>query len=521
MKQESESGGIEGSAGPAPDRAAPDFRGAARAAGIALALLLPAACVGTDDPLRQEAAVRIAESEPAIAGLARERAEGASGVRIAGRPWYGSRLAGADAGAGDGGGRRLPDNLERRDGIALSVPTRSSLAETAELITRTSGLPVTVDLRLPAAGEGDAAGGTAPVPALGQPIRHDGPLSELLDRVGAEFDVHWSFDGSAIALAAYRTRTWPLPVPSASTDISATFGGISGGQDTVSLTRQDRIGDWDEISAMIGASIRPPATVTASPGLGRISVTGRPSDIAAADRIIRDAAGLAGHRISLEVGIYYLDADRSSEFSAGLTRFAEFDGTAAEEPPTALTATGGAVSIIGAEAGLGLEYALDFESIARNNAVVTHRTATTVAVSGAVAPIRLVSTRNYVSSVSVSDEGQRTIETAKVDDGIVIQLLPRLIDRRTLRLSLVVGQADLIGFDIFQDVQLPRVDHRLVANDVLMAPGETLVLSGYEQGTAGIEDRNGFLSAAADANVERVMLVLLVRPTLLPHAAAG
>lgn len=490
----------------------------------ALGPLLTAGCFERDRSLEHEVSGTIASGDHEITRLARERTEAASGVRIAGRPWYGSARSGQQAGSlpavGALTGEPLPGNLERRGGIALSIPTRTSLQEAAGLISRTAGIPLSINLRLPA-GEGTAATPTsAQLPELGQPIRHDGPLSALLDRIAGEYDVFWRFDGSAVAITAFDTRTWALPTMPGTTSLNTSFSGLAGGNDSVTLSRSAAIDDWQEISRLLEASINaPPAVVTVSPGIGRISVTGRPSDIAAAERIIQEAASLASHRISFEVGIYYLDADRSRDFAIGLTQFSEFDGPADEEPPTSLFASAGAISIIGAEAGPGLSYALNFEDVGRHSAVLTHRTASTVAVSGSVAPIRLVSTRNYVSSIAVSEEGQRSVQTDKVDDGIAIQIIPRLIDRETLRLSLLVGQADLLGFDVFQNVQLPRVDHRMIANDIVMAPGETLVLSGYEQGTADLRDESGLLSAAADQSVERIMLVMLVRPTLLPHHA--
>ena len=489
-----------------------------RALAFAALMLLGACFKLSDFALQSEVSQRLTTSDQEITGIVRQRGENASGVRIAGRPWYGSER---DEGQGvRENGQALPDNLERMGGVALSIPTRTSLAEAAQLVSRTSGIPVALNLRLPAGG-GEGEGGAAPtaeITALGQPIQHDGPLSALLDRLAGEYDVGWRFDGGAITLTAFETRTWPLPVIPGTSSVSSDFSGLSGGADSVSISRTAEIDDWAEIERLVSASIAaPPAVVTMSPSIGRVSVTGRPSDLVAAGAIIEQTAALASHRISFEVGIYYLDADRSREFSRGLTRFAEFDGPEVLEPATELRAAAGKITILGAEANLGLGYQLDFEDVAANDAVITHRTASTVTVSGSPAPIRLVSTRNYVSSVSVSEEGQQTIETDSVDDGISIQIIPRLIDRETLRLSLTVGQADLLGFDVFSNVQLPRVDVRMLANDVVMAPGETLVLSGYEQGSANLRDESGLLLSAGASGIERVMLVILVRPTLLPH----
>ncbi len=494
---------------------------AVRTCSAGACLLLLAGCIGFgDSAVSRETAARITSGDPKLTALARRNRHGSEAVRIADRPWYGSarERSGETGLPGTDSGHPLPGNLEGGGGVALSIPVRTGLGEAAGLVSRTAGLPVTVDLSLPPAAAGGGAPRPASVPELGQPLRHDGPLSALLDRLSAEYDVFWTFNGSGITISAFDTRSWPLPVPQGATSLSSAFQGLAGGQDSVSFSRSSTIDDWNEITALLTASIHaPPAVITALPGIGRVSVTGRPSDIAAADRVIVQATELASHRIGLEVGIYYLDSDRSTDFAMDLLRLGEFDGEGADETPTALLAAGGAVSILGDEAGPGISYTLNFQSLARNNAVLTHRTASTVAVSGAVTPIRLVSTRNYVSSVSVNEEGQRTVETDKVDDGIAIQIIPRIIDRETLRLSITVGQADLLGFDVFGDVQLPRVDHRTLANDVVMAPGETLVLSGYEQGTADLRDNSGLLSKALDASIDRVTLVLMVRPTLLPH----
>ena len=127
----------------------------------ALGLLSAAGCLlERDRSLEQEVSGRIASGDREITRLARSRAEAASGVRIAGRPWYGSDRSGRQAGsppsAGAFAGEPLPGNLERRGGIALSIPTQTSLQEAAGLISRTAGIPLSINLRLPA-GEGAAA----------------------------------------------------------------------------------------------------------------------------------------------------------------------------------------------------------------------------------------------------------------------------------------------------------------------------------------------------------------------------
>ena len=139
-----------------------------------------------------------------------------------------------------------------------------------------------------------------------------------------------------------------------------------------------------------------------------------------------------------------------------------------------------------------------------------------MALSGTPAPIVLTSTKNYVSAFTTTEDGV-SVETDSVDDGLSIHMLPRLIrgaDGEKVQLSLTLMQNDLVGLNAFGSVQLPAVDQRMIASEVLLSPGETLVLSGYEKSSARTERSSGLLSTGREADSGRVLLVVLVRPTL-------
>ncbi len=162
---------------------------------------------------------------------------------------------------------------------------------------------------------------------------------------------------------------------------------------------------------------------------------------------------------------------------------------------------------------------IDFQSLASNEAVVDYRQGSSVTLSGVATPIVLSRISNYVSSISTDEEGRTTLETSTIDEGISIHAIPRLIERQQIQLSLTVIQNALVSLQRFASgtaaLQLPITDHRAVATDTVLRPGETLILSGYEQDVTTTNKASGFLGTGREGNSIKVRMVVLVRPALL------
>ena len=588
---------------------------AAALAALAGACLLAAGC------MRPGAFQKEVESELAGASaeigrqLATPGQERRTGISHAGRPWYGT----ADNSmrprqAGDPRGVPLPAWLEDQDAIAVTIGAAVPVAEAASIVSAAAGIPVAVVDTVTG-----ADGQTVEVPVHGgRAIVHEGRLSALLDRIAGEYDLSWRYDGRQVRLLAMDTRGWTVPLPIGNTEISASSGGLSGGDDrSVSLSSSSSQNPWAALTAQLGAAIRPPARVVAVPDNGSVMVTGRPSDITAAGAIIADWIRLYSQRITLEVGIYQIDAERAesfqtglrmrsataSEFGAdpgalaagaarqtariraeaaaeaeaiinddaelGLAAIAEAEATLAEATTDAESDAGqirlaavreaAAISsrtarasaeavrqaaeteagdiLAGAAAGPAVEFAipgdgsasiidivsgrrlqLDFQALASNDSVLAYRTASTVAQSGTPAPIIMSSVHNYVSSIETTESGV-SVDTASIDDGLSLHMVPRLIrtgDEFDIQLNLVLMQNEFVRLDSFGQVQLPSVDQRMISSQILLKPGETLVLSGYEQASLGADRLGGLLSTGREASSNRIMLMVMVRPTLSP-----
>ena len=162
---------------------------------------------------------------------------------------------------------------------------------------------------------------------------------------------------------------------------------------------------------------------------------------------------------------------------------------------------------------------IDFQRLATNEAVVDYRQGSSVTLSGVATPIVISRIRNYISSQSLDEEGRITLETDTIDEGVSIHAIPRLVGPGQIQLSLTVLQNSLIALNNFSTpsatVQLPTTDHRAISSDTLLRPGETLILSGYEQERINTSKSRGVLGIGRGGQSGKIRMVVLVRPALL------
>lgn len=436
-------------------------------------------------------------------------------VHVVDRPYYGEAVV-VEQGAQSG--TPLPPALEGARSVNLD--TRGSavgIKKLASLITAQTKLPVNIR-RIYSLPNGDVIQipiGTKMV------LTHEGALSKALDKIAARMDLAWVFDGTAVTFDRMVTKRYSLSLPTGKTTMNTSIGGVEGGSRSVSLNRSVGGYDpWKDLETQLAAVAPPPATVTFSQAAGRVSVFGPPSVQRKAERVIEDFEAIFSTRIALEVAVYFIDADKSDDFAVGLS-IAGNDGS--------LT------GVIGALTGNGVATlrsgggAISFQALAKQGSVVDYRLASTIAQSGVVAPIVLTRSQGYVSgtTTTTTESGDRTTTTTStIDTGISIHALPRLVGDNKIHLSLTLLQNDLIKLETFGGsggtVQLPTVDQRAIQNDSVLAPGEVLVLSGYEQERAtrsnegtGLARFLGF-GGRAQGGTRKIRMVVLVRPAILP-----
>ncbi|MYG28122.1 MAG: secretion protein [Boseongicola sp. SB0677_bin_26] len=516
--------------------------------GVALALS------GCDAGIRSDAESGLEDGRRLTAAeRARLRAVHRGEILREDKPFYGAAV---EVERGSVNGTPLPRRLEGARGVSLRLPGQSGVETIAGAITAASGIPVNIRTRYVLAG-GEVV--SVPIGTRMAVKDYEGPLSAFLDRLAARMDVAWSHDGKVITIDRMTRRAWRIALPLGTTEITDEFE--TAGEMRILTAR--RLDPWADLETRLAPLAPPPAHVTLAPESGRVEVFGPPSVLEAVSAVLEDVAATASVRIGIEVAVYWVDTDRADEFGVGLqTAFARIgsaggravdgsvllgDGVDVLDVASTKTAAGDNVSealtlsLSGAEGGgivlsRGSSF-VSFEALARESAVVDYRLASSVAQSGVVTPIALTEERSYIRNVTSErgDESNPTTfeyEIGELETGLSVAALARLVEGRRIQLALVFSQRAFRGFDPdvlarTGTIQAPTVDNREIRNETVLSPGETLVISGYEQDMSltgesglGILRRLG-LGGKREAARRKVRLILLVRPTLIPVRRPG
>ena len=489
---------------------------------LVLPLLLGAALAlpGCDAGIRSVAESGLENGRQLTAAeRARMRAVQRGEILYENRPFYGTAVA---VERGSVNGTPLPRDLEGARGLSLRLAGQADVETVAGAITAATEIPVNIRTRYV---QPDGSVVSVPIGTRMAVREYEGPLSKFLDRVAARMDVGWSYDGTVIVIDRMVRRTWRVALPLGSTEITET---ASLADSTVSVDTVRRLDPWQEVEDRLAVLAPSPASVTVSRQSGRIEVFGPPSVLKAAGAAIEDVAAMANMRIGLEIGVYFVDSDKADEFGVGVAGFV--DGVATTLGVAAAGAAEG--SFILSRPGDGT---VSFEALARDRAVVDFRLASTTMQSGVVTPIKVTNQRKYLESVTreQDDDGTVTInlEVKDLETGLSIAALPRIVEGRQIQLSLTISQRSLVRFDEKSyegaELDLPEVDNREIRNSTVLAPGETLVLSGYEQDVAVRADsgvgmlRRFGIGGGTEASRRKVRMVIMVRPTLIPGRRQG
>lgn len=448
--------------------------------------------------------------------LARQRAAQRGEVHRVDRPYYGEAVL-VERGATKG--KPLPKTAEGARSLVLTG-NKLSVKELGDQITRQTSIPVRVrtSYLMP-------DGGALKVPVGGSvALKHEGALSAALDKAAALLDVDWSYDGTSITFDRMVTRDYQVSLPTGTASMQTSIGGVNGGSRSVAMTRNiTEFSPWDDVEERLKQVAPPPASTLISRTAGRVTVFGPPSVQARAAELLEDIERTYSARLGLEVAVFFVDADKSDDFGVGV----DIAGTS-KSLTGVLSGAAGALSGNGVATLSRGTSSISFKALASDSSVVDYRIGSTIAQSGVISPIILTRAQNYVSkatTTSVDGVSSTAIETATVDTGISIHALPRLVGRNKIQLSLTLLQNDLTNLESFQSgtstVQLPTIDQRAIQNDTVLAPGETLVLSGYEQESASRSNtgtgRATFfgLGGSVKGSKRKIKMVVMVRPAII------
>ena len=466
--------------------------------------------------------------------LAAQRAAQRGEVLKVDRPYYGSAV---QVERGSQQGKPLPEALEGARGISIKLTGQSDILTIATAVTQASDIQVNVRTRyiLP---DGDVV--EVPIDSRMR-VDYEGPLSRLLDQIGSRMDVAWTHEDGGITIDRMVTRDYRVPLPTSSTKFTSELGGATGTDDSdtsIGVETNQESDPWSDLTDRLTAITPTPAQLTVLRSSGRISVFGPPSVQKEVRSVLEDIEIIYGQRVGLEVGVYFLNADEADNFGLQTTGFQIGRNIARAGSRIILGGTGGEVRLEDENSSL------DLQALARDASVVDFRLASTIAQSGQVAPIAITHHETYIKRIKIepakivldddnntttTEGGSIEIEPGEVVYGLSIHAIPRIIDNDRIQLVLTVLQSDLVDGVIKQlgtgdnRIGAPALDQRAIQNQSILSPGETLVLSGYEQNLSSTS-RSGVglfkaigLGGKVNAQTRKVRMVVLVRPTLIPQ----
>lgn len=405
-------------------------------------------------------------------------------------------------------GTPLPAELEAQDGFTLRADRPLQLGEIGGIISSQTNIPFSMTNGAEEIAEGttrpaaanDDSGGNNPASPLtlttGMRVSYQGPLSGLLDMVGAYFNVSWTYNGVSLEFSRYQTRTFVMDALPGAIAMTAAEGGA---ELSPQLLATANIDIWDDINRTLGNIVGSSGSVDISQSSGTVIVSTTIDRMERVSRYLEEENRRLSRQVAISVELYTVEVSDSSAYGLDLTAaLASIDGLPSINlagPPAGLStdATPGSVTI----------NLVEPNELAGTNGVVQALATLGKTTRLAQIPITTLNNRpanqsitletNYVSGVTSTSSGvdnvSTEIETDTQTTGISVSVLPRIMSDGRILLQYGLTQSDLIDLARFTSgtsvVQLPNTQDVSFSQQVMMKNGSTLVLAGFDQSSDG------------------------------------
>lgn len=404
------------------------------------------------------------------------------------------------------------------------------------------------------ASAGPAAGAvftasSAEVTASAIPLNYSGPLSGLLDIVGAHFNVAWKYEKGRIVLEQVVTRSFDVPAlpiaASLSFDLSSKSANSGNGNSSQSGSEAKTSSETDvfkEVDNAIGKLVGS-GSYSINKATGVVTVTANPATVSRVATYITGLNERLSDQVALSVKIYAVTLNDANTFDLNVAGIFNKAGKYGINFGNAAAATAAPV-LGGADTGAGVGWALLNGDWTGSNALVAAlatagkvsevQNINTTALNGIPVPIQVGEQRDYIRKVETTTDSEGnvsyTIDPAEISTGFSMHLAPRIqrdgdvLLQYGLNISELTGSDD--GFDRFEVpdgtmLQLKRVKQRNFIQQARIPNNATLVLAGFDQiksrstksGT-GLADFP-LLGGGRAASVEHEIIVIAITPTVL------
>lgn len=424
----------------------------------------------------------------------------------------------------------LPPRVESNRSVALISPSPMSIRSIATAISQQTGIPVrfgkdvddgsgddddsssgsSSSAKKPAAPASKTASKIAQTPQVGMRVAYEGPLSGLLDRVASHFGVNWKYDGSALSMARYETRTFVMDAlpgtqkvkdgmkeqtdnnASSSGNTQVTSVSQQAGEQTSSMQVDFKF--WDEIGKTLETILGGVGSYSMAPSSGTITVMTTPEVMRSVSDYINQENDRLGRQVAINVEVYTVDINEGEDFNMKfdtvLRRFTNIGGnfTSAGAPSSTSTGLGQlAVSVLNPETIGSVTSVFNLLSNVGKTARVAQFPLTTL--NNRPVSRRIGRDIAYLASVQTNTSQtfqNTTLTPGIIKDGFSIQVTPRLLGEGRILLQYSLSLIDLVGAPKTftsgtNQIQLPETATRFFVQQSMLRSGSTLVLASFDQ----------------------------------------
>jgi len=376
-----------------------------------------------------------------------------------------------------------------------------------------------------------------------------GTLRGLLDTVAMRSGTYWTYREGAIQFSRYKTRTFQIasmPGKSnysaqvgnkTSTDSSSSGSGSSGSGamqmgtgGMASVSTQTDLSYWDEATTTIQSMLSPAGKSTSSTVTNSITVTDTADVIDKIRRFVDRENAVLGRQVHLRVQVYSVKLKTGSQ--SGIDWNLAFETT-------------------GLKVGMGLgdvakdsvgatwlrspwkDSRLMIAALQTQGDVSTVIDTSVVTLNNQPAPIAITNNMTYIAKVSVSELNSSsgssgrmfTVEPGMLTTGFILNLMPTLLDNRSVMLQVQLNLSSLISkekVDLGKNAEhghitTPETSAIQTLQRASLKSDETLILTGFRRDNNDNKRRGLFDLATGYSQTERQQeeVVVLITPQLV------
>lgn len=373
-----------------------------------------------------------------------------------------------------------------------------------------------------------AAGSSSPVAAAARTVSdvsYSGHLGGLLDLVAGRMGISWKYDSGNVVFYYLETKRFDIQpadakyalkgaVTSGLSNATGTDNGGSGSSSSsgVSGSGGSTMSSTVEMGNDLYKDLKETVQSMLTPGIGRLSlnattgtlmVTDVPDVVNRVGEYLEDENSTLSRQVILKVVTYTVNTDvsdmvgidwnivwksLSGKYGIKLDNNLSSAGDAVTGGFNVLdTATGSAAQFAGSSFLLdALSKQATVSDVKTNTIMTTNMAAAPVLVGQQTTYLKDVTTTAYATGDSTVPS--QTLTPGSVTTGTNITILPKILkdsDRLMLNMFMDISslkQLRTITSDT-QKIEAPDIDTRSLQQRVWLKPGQTLIMSGFEQNT--------------------------------------